>query len=126
MNKERWMWLMTGLAIGAVVVMLTVRSPKYAYAGNDRFEDYIMCTGPVTVLPNFQTDGIWLLDYRGGRLLGTVIDRNQGKILSWAEVDLVQEFNVQPKDKVHFMMTASTPWARATTNNPAWPSAATT
>lgn len=108
MKKERYLWLASGLAIGALVVFLANRSPKYAFAGNDRFEDYIMCTGPVTVVPNFQTDGIWLLDYRGGRLLGTVIDRNQGKILSWAEVDLVQEFNIQPKQNVHFMMTTGT------------------
>ena len=103
--KQRWFWLLGGMVIGVVVAVVFVRSPQRAYAGNDRFEDYIMCTGPVTVLPNFQTDGVWLLDYRGGRLLGTVIDRIQGKILTWAEVDLVQEFNIQPKQNVHFMMT---------------------
>src|SRR5262249_8838316 len=47
----------------------------------------------------------WLLDYRAGKLLGTVIDRNQGKIVGWAEVDLVTEFGVQPKQPVHFLMT---------------------
>ena len=52
-----------------------------------------------------QTDGVWLLDYRAGKLLGTVIDRNQGKIVGWAEVDLVTEFGVLPKQPVHFLMT---------------------
>lgn len=106
--KLRWLWLVGGVMIGVVVAVVFVRSPKQAFAGNDRYEDYIMCTGPVTVLPNFQTDGIWLLDYRGGRLLGTAVDRIQGKILTWAEVDLVQEFGIQPKQNVHFMMTTGT------------------
>jgi hypothetical protein len=103
--KERGLWLCGGVVLGLVAAGFFLRTPRYAFAGNDRFEDFIMCTGPVTVLPNFQTDGIWLLDYRGGRLLGTVIDRVHGKVISWAEVDLVGEFGLQPKQNVHFMMT---------------------
>ena len=49
-----------------------------------------MCTGAVAVNPRAPTDGVWLLDYRAGKLLGTVIDRTQGKIVGWAEVDLVE------------------------------------
>lgn len=68
-----------------------------------------MCTGPVGVnagsIAKGQTDGVWLLDYRSGKLLGTVIDRGVGKIVGWAEVDLVTEFGVQPKQPVHFLMT---------------------
>ena len=64
-----------------------------------------MATGAVSVNPRVQTDGVWLLDYKAGKLLGTVIDRNQGKIVGWAEVDLVTEFGVQPKQPVHFLMT---------------------
>ena len=45
---------------------------------------------------------------RLGKLLGSVIDRNVGKIVNWAEVDLVQEFNIPPKQNVHFMMTTGT------------------
>ena len=54
--------------------------------------------------PNI-ADVIWLLDYRAGKLLGTVVDKNLGKIIGWEEVDLVQEFNIPPKQNVHFMMT---------------------
>ena len=55
-----------------------------------------------------QYDGVWLLDYRAGKLLGTVIDRNQGKIVGWAEVDLQTEFGLAAKQDVHFMMTTGT------------------
>jgi len=79
-----------------------------ASAGNDRYQDYIMCTGAVAVNPRAPTDGVWMLDYRSGKLLGTVIDRSTGKIAGWAEVDLVAEFNIAPKADVHFMMTTGT------------------
>jgi hypothetical protein len=67
-----------------------------------------MCTGPASVFPGISTDGLWLLDYKTGKLLGTLIDRQSGKIASWAEVDLVSEFGIQPKQNVHFMMTTGT------------------
>jgi hypothetical protein len=76
-----------------------------ARATNDRYEDYVICTGPVAVMPKALTDGVWLLDYRTGKLLGTVIDRNTGKIMGWAEVDLVTEFGLTPRQNVHFIMT---------------------
>ena len=66
------------------------------------------CTGAVSVNPKAPTDGVWMLDYRGGKLLGTVIDRTTGKIGGWAEVDLVSEFGIKPKQPVHFMMTTGT------------------
>ena len=107
-DRGRLLWLMVGIILGGVGVGLTLGRSNEAQAANDRFEDYILCTGPVTVTPLVQTDGVWLLDYRAGKLLGTVIDRNVGKIVNWAEVDLVQEFNIPPKQNVHFMMTTGT------------------
>jgi len=101
--------LLLGLVLGGGGMLLYLSKPKEALASNnDRFEDFILCTGPVSVLPKFPTDGVWLLDYRAGKLLGTVIDRNTGKIVTWAEVDLVAEFAIQPKQNVHFMMTTGT------------------
>ena len=95
-----WAWSATGLFFA---------SSRPAEASNDRFEDYILCTGSVATAPNVQSDGVWLLlDYRSGKLLGTVIDRNLGKIISWAEVDLVTEYGIQPRQNVHFLMTTGT------------------
>jgi hypothetical protein len=95
-----------GLAVGmaATVVYLGQSRPAVA-ASNDRYQDYVMATGAVSVNPRVQTDGVWLLDYKAGKLLGTVIDRTQGKIVGFAEVDLTTEFNLQAKADVHFMMT---------------------
>ena len=99
----------SGLAVGAVVgiiaAMFYLGQPRTAGAsGHDRYQDYIMATGAVTFNPRVPMDGVWLLDYRSGKLLGTVIDKSQGKIVGWAEVDLVSEFEVTPRQDVHFMM----------------------
>lgn len=95
-----------GVAIGVAGTMLHQgNSPTAQARPNDRFEDYVMCTGACAVNPRAPTDGVWLLDYRSGKLMGTVIDRTAGKIVGWAEVDLTTEFNLSPKSNVHFLMT---------------------
>ena len=104
-NGGRLVWLATGLLLGVAGTAAVFGPSRPAQAANDRYEDYIMCTGAVSTQPGIQTDGVWVLDYKAGKLLGTVIDRTQGKIVGWAEVDLVQEFGIQPRQHVHFMMT---------------------
>jgi hypothetical protein len=95
-----------GAAVGMLATSFYVGQPRPAgAASNDRYQDYIMATGAVSVNPKVQTDGVWLLDYKTGKLLGTVIDRNLGKIVGWAEVDLATEFGLMPRADVHFMMT---------------------
>src|SRR5262245_55941747 len=94
------MGVIAGAVLGAVgtaycidpVVLAVLRQrhqPTLIKAGgSDRYEDYVMCTGAATVNPKAQTDGVWLLDYRGGKLMATVIDRNTGRINGWADLDL--------------------------------------
>jgi hypothetical protein len=101
----RFVWLAAGLLLGAGAVSLYFASARPAEAGNDRTEDYILCTGAVSITPRIPTDGVWLLDYRAGKLLATIIDRNAGKVSGWAEMDLVKEFGIQPQQNVHFLMT---------------------
>ena len=105
-DSGRLFWLVVGLVLGAGLVGLYLGTGRSVQAAtSDRYEDYILCSGAVAITPRALTDGVWLLDYRGGKLLGTVIDRTQGKILGWAEMDLISEFNFAPKSNVHFMMT---------------------
>lgn len=104
-DRGRLLWLVAGLALGAGAVALYWGHQPKALAANDRYEDYILCTGAVAVNLKAPTEGVWLLDYRAGKLLGTVIDRGRAKIVGWAEVDLVTEFGLPPRQNVHFMMT---------------------
>jgi hypothetical protein len=104
-------WLGVGLALGiAGTIWLRTPPPPPVWAGNDRHDDYIMCTGPIALTPQVTGDGVWLLDFRAGKLLGTIVDRT-GRIAGWEEVDLVKEFNIPPKQNVHFLMTTGTPIA---------------
>ncbi|HMF13997.1 MAG TPA: hypothetical protein VKE94_16885 [Gemmataceae bacterium] len=104
-DTGRLLWLALGVVIGAVGFGFWMAGSKPVEAGNDRHEDYVLCTGPVAALQHVPTDGVWLLDYRSGKLLGTVINRTIGKIIGWAEVDLVAEFSIPPRQNVHFLMT---------------------
>src|ERR1041384_3212583 len=99
------LWLLMGVLVGGLAVALWLKPTQQVYANTDRFEDYILCTGAVAQQAKVPTDGIWLLDYRAGKLLGTIIDRVAGKIVGWAEVDLVPEFGLPPRQNVHFLMT---------------------
>ena len=102
----RLSWLCVGLILGITGATFAYRvTPTQVLAANDRHEDYVLCTGPVLVNPRVPSDGIWLLDYRTGRLMGTVIDHLAGTIAGWAEVDLVKEFDIPPRSNVHFLMT---------------------
>ena len=104
-DRHRLLWLVVGMLLGAAGVGLYFTQLPAARAANDRYEDYIMATGPAAARPGAPTDGVWLLDYRAGKLLGTLIDRTRGKIAGWAEVDLVAEFALPPRQNVHFLMT---------------------
>ncbi len=102
----RLLGLAVGWDLGAVGVGVYLAPQQRALAAaNDRYDDYILCTGAVAVTRNALTEGVWLLDYRAGKLLGTLIDRTAGKIGGFAEVDLVSEFGLPPRQNVHFMMT---------------------
>src|SRR5262245_5420156 len=104
-DSGRLAWLLVGLVLGGAGVGLYLNQTRTAQAGTtDRFDDYILCTGSVAITPRAPTDGIWLLDYRAGKLLGTVVDRTVGKVIGFAEVDLVTEFGVPPRTQPHFMM----------------------
>jgi hypothetical protein len=104
-DRGRLLWLVVGLLLGGSAVGFYMNFLPTARAANDRYEDYILCTGAVAITPRSPTDGVWLLDYRAGKLLGTLIDRIHGKVIGWAEVDLVSEFNLPPRQNVHFLMT---------------------
>jgi hypothetical protein len=106
-DTGRLFWLIVGMVLGGTVVGAWLSRPQAARAASgDRFDDYVLCTGGVLGGPRGPTlEGVWLLDYRAGKLLGTVVDKAQGKIAGWAEVDLVNEFGLPPRANVHFLMT---------------------
>jgi hypothetical protein len=109
-DLTRVAWLLGGMLLGIAGTLFYVGGGPAASAAprtanNDRIGDFAICTGAVSVTPKAPTDGVWLLDYTSGRLLGTVIDRGLGKIVGWAEVNLADEYGVKMNEPVHFLMT---------------------
>lgn len=96
--------VLAGVGLGFLASLANVSRPAHAASG-DRYQDFVICTGACSINPRLQTDCVWLLDYRSGKLLGNVIDKSQGKMLGWTEVDLTTEFDVKPLSDVHFIMT---------------------
>jgi hypothetical protein len=105
-ESGRLFWMIVGVVLGGGAVALWTRPAAVRAGTSDRHEDYVLCTGPVSLGQRTVTEGVWLLDYRAGKLLGTVIDKAQGKINGFAEVDLVNEFGLQPRANVHFLMAS--------------------
>ena len=69
----RLLWLATGLLLGGLAVVLYLDRPRAALgSATDRTEDFVLCTGAVALNPGAPTEGVWMLDYRAGKLLGTV------------------------------------------------------
>ncbi|MCS6975723.1 MAG: hypothetical protein NZM31_01770 [Gemmatales bacterium] len=95
-----------GLMLGLLAGWLLFSQSVPALVANDRYQDYILATGPVAAGPvSPDLDGVWLLDYRAGKLLGTVVNRATGKITGFVEADLVKEFGIPPRADCHFLMT---------------------
>src|SRR6516225_9237111 len=95
----RLLWIFVCLGIGALLAGLFCGSENATLAANDHFEDFILCTGAVSAdvqshvhwnpashayrvhKEAIPVEGVWLLDYRSGKLLATAIDRAVGKIV---------------------------------------------
>lgn len=107
-KRNYWTALGIGLVVGVAAGAGIVGQPRPLLAANDRNGDYVICTGAAGTSPRSPMDGVWLLDYKTGKLLATIVDRSAGKTVGFAEVDLVSEFGLPPNQAVHFLMTTGT------------------
>jgi hypothetical protein len=108
--------LTVGLGLGWLLA--SGRSPALLAGGGDRFDESVLATGPTFVKYHegskiqVAQDAIYFLDYRAGKLLGTVPSMQQlvggSKILGgFVERDLVSDFKLDLDRGVHphFLMT---------------------
>ncbi len=118
--RRTWMTVSAAMICGLAIGWF-FNSKQPVFAGSvDRYEDFIMATGPVNQsfvgnsgagaagnnqFFNAELDGVWVLDYKAGKLLASTINRQTGKMVTFGEVDLVREFEIAPRANVHFMMT---------------------
>lgn len=81
--------------------------PGKVEAANDRWQDFALATGAIQAGPmGHDQDGVWILDGKSGKLYASSISRLTGKVLAWAEVDLVREFGLNSAGEGRFLVTA--------------------
>src|SRR5262245_834163 len=62
-DTGRLVWLCAGLVLGGLGTFLATGTTRVAQAAtHDRYDDFIMCTGPASLFPGVSLDGLWLLD----------------------------------------------------------------
>lgn len=112
-NNARGNWSMAaGLVLGlaAGYLLFAGGGPAIATGNSDRNGEFVICTGPIVQnftshKFGFELEGVWLLDYRTGKLMATAVNRLDGKMMAFNEVDLVKEFEIAPRANAHFVMT---------------------
>jgi hypothetical protein len=105
-GKTGWMLLAVGAAAGLAGGWLLFAPTNPAHAAADRNGETVVCTGPISVGGlGHDFEGVWLLDYRSGKLLAGVIQKQDAKIAAWADVSLASEFNLTPASEPKFVMT---------------------
>ena len=125
--RRTWMTVSAAMICGLAIGWF-FNSKQPVFAGSvDRYEDFIMATGPVNQsfvgnsgagaagnnqFFNAELDGVWVLDYKAGKLLASTINRQTGKMVTFGEVDLVREFEIAPRANVHFHDDNSAWWSK--------------
>jgi hypothetical protein len=111
--------LAVGVLLGWLLASFPRSLPKAYALGADRWGDWVVASGPVSVRYDerlrapLKQDALYYLDYRAGRLLGTIPSYQQSgasvKLIdTFTERDLVADFKIDldkgPKPP-HFVMT---------------------
>jgi hypothetical protein len=110
--------LAAGVVLGWILASFPRPTPTIRAEGGDRWGDTIVATGPVMIRYDerlktaLKQDALYYLDYRGGRLIGTIPSFHQSAggarlIDTFAERDLVADFKLDAEagPRPHFLMT---------------------
>lgn len=92
-------WLLTGLVLGLGVALFLQGQPVQATA-TDHADDFSIATGHVTA----DLEAVYLLDFKTGSLLGTVMNKQTGKFQSFYKRELQADFGLTPRQKPKFIM----------------------
>ncbi|WP_435009507.1 hypothetical protein P12x_000761 [Tundrisphaera lichenicola] len=121
------------LTLGIILgwTLATHKAPNARASGGDRYGDYSMATGPISVEYNnltktqSQKDAIYFLDYKAGKLLATVPVQREtmagSQLLdNFIERDLVADFKIDADSRTtpHFLMTTGSLGAYADGSSP--------
>lgn len=92
-------WLLVGLVLGVGATVFLQGPSSYATA-TDHSEEFAIATG----LINSSLEGVYLLDFKAGSLLGTVMNQQNGEFQQFYKRDLTKDFVLNARSKPKFIM----------------------
>ncbi len=93
------LWILLGLFLGFMAAWLLQGKPAQATA-TDRSEDFAIATG----LLQEDLEAVYLLDFRTGLLMATVMNTQTGQFQPFSFRRLATDFNINPRAKPRFVM----------------------
>ena len=99
LTVQNAVWVLLGLVFGLGTAMFMQGQPSYATA-TDHTDDFAIATGPLTP----ELEAVYLLDFKSGRLMGTVLNRQKGVFQHGYERMLTNDFGLSARQKPKFMM----------------------
>ena len=99
LTSQNAVCLLLGLVFGLGSVLFMQGQPSYATA-TDHSDDFAIATG--MLLP--ELEAVYLLDFKSGKLMGTVLNRQTGKFQQSYVRNLADDFALAARAKPKFMM----------------------
>ena len=99
LTAQNAVWLLLGLVFGLGAAMILQGQPSYAVA-TDHSDEFAIATGYL----NESLEAVYLLDFKSGRLMGTVLNRQGGRFQHFYERNLANDFGLTARQKPKFMM----------------------
>jgi hypothetical protein len=90
-NRHRILWLATGMIAGLAIASIWPHEPALAVS-NDRTKSFGMATMPVLVTE--EREGVVILNYRTGRLVGAVLNNQTGVFTAGFYRNIAADFEV--------------------------------
>jgi hypothetical protein len=98
-KRHSAVWLLVGLFIGFGAAAVFQVTPSYAVA-TDHSDEFAIATGHLTT----ELEAVYLLDFKSGSLLGTVMSRQTGEFQQFYRRELGTDFALNPRQKPKFIM----------------------
>ena len=99
MSNPSALCVLCGLVLGLGLALILQGQPSFATA-TDHADDFSIATGHMTV----ELEGVYVLDFKAGKLLGTVMNRQSGKFQQFYERNLAEDFALNLRQKPKFIM----------------------
>ena len=99
MTNPSAVWLLTGLVLGLGIALFMQGQPVQATA-TDHADDFSIATGHVTA----DLEAVYLLDFKTGSLLGSVMNKQTGEFQNFYKRELAADFDLKGKVKPKFLM----------------------